>query len=56
MTGSSSVDGSLDAILVQLGDFGKYQSLVFSLVCFAVVLHSATHIAYVFTAMDLDYR
>lgn len=54
MTGSA--DGSLDGILLELGDFGKYQSLVFSLVCFAVVLHSATHIAYVFTAMDLDYR
>ncbi|XP_018564340.1 organic cation transporter protein-like [Anoplophora glabripennis] len=52
----SDLDSSLDNILVQLGDFGKYQIFVFSLVCVAVILHSAVHVAYVFTAMDLDYR
>ncbi|KAJ8979458.1 hypothetical protein NQ317_006772 [Molorchus minor] len=50
------IDSSLDNILIQLGDFGRYQIFVFSLVCFAVILHSAVHVAYVFTAMDLDYR
>ncbi|CAH1131606.1 unnamed protein product [Ceutorhynchus assimilis] len=50
------IDNSLDAILIKLGDFGRYQIFVFSLVCVAVVLHSMAHIAYVFTAMDLDYR
>ncbi|KAJ8967442.1 hypothetical protein NQ314_002890 [Rhamnusium bicolor] len=52
----SSIDSSLDNILVQLGDFGKYQIFVFSLVCIAVILHSAVHVGYVFTAMDLTYR
>ncbi|KAJ8943341.1 hypothetical protein NQ318_000556 [Aromia moschata] len=52
----TSIDSSLDNILVQLGDFGRYQIFVFGLVCIAVVLHSAVHVAYVFTAMDLDYR
>lgn len=52
----TNVENSLDAILYQLGDFGKYQILVFSLVCVAVILHSVVHIAYVFTAMDLNYR
>ncbi|KAJ8921589.1 hypothetical protein NQ315_010494 [Exocentrus adspersus] len=52
----TDVDSSLDNILVQLGDFGKYQIFIFSLVCFAVILHSGVHVAYVFTAMDLDYR
>ncbi|XP_066253734.1 organic cation transporter protein-like isoform X2 [Euwallacea similis] len=57
MTASTAqVDNSLDAILVHLGDFGKYQIYVFSLVCAAMVMHSMVHIAYVFTAMDLNYR
>lgn len=47
---------TLDSILVQLGDFGKYQSFVFGLVCVAVVFHSAVHIAFVFSAKELDYR
>lgn len=51
-----STHSSLDSILVELGDFGKYQSFVFGLVCVAVILHSAVHIAYVFSAKDLDYR
>ncbi|XP_030752013.1 organic cation transporter protein-like [Sitophilus oryzae] len=51
-----SIDNSLDAILYNLSDFGKYQIYVFGLVCVAVVLHSMVHIVYVFTAMDLDYR
>ncbi|ENN78004.1 organic cation transporter protein isoform X2 [Dendroctonus ponderosae] len=53
---AANVDNSLDSILIHLGDFGKYQTYVFSLVCVAVVMHSMVHIAYVFTAMNLDYR
>ncbi|XP_044259278.1 organic cation transporter protein-like [Tribolium madens] len=52
----TTLDNSLDSILVQIGDFGKYQSFMFSLVCFGVVLHSGVHVAFVFTAMDVDYR
>lgn len=51
-----SAHSSLDSILVELGDFGKYQSIVFGLVCVAVIMHSAVHIAYVFSAQDLEYR
>lgn len=56
MVKRADVDNSLDSILIHLGDFGKYQSYVFSLVCVAVVMHSMVHIAYVFTAKNLDYR
>ncbi|XP_063909141.1 solute carrier family 22 member 3-like isoform X1 [Zophobas morio] len=52
----TSVDNSLDNLLIQLGDFGKYQSLMFGLVCIGVILHSGVHVAFVFTAMDLEYR
>lgn len=55
-TMTTSVDNSLDAILVQLGDLGKYQGFMFGLICLSVILHSGVHVAYVFTAMDLDYR
>jgi hypothetical protein len=50
------IDNSLDSILAQVGDFGKYQIFIFSFVCLGVVFHSALHVAYVFTAMNLDYR
>ncbi|RZC37106.1 solute carrier family 22 member 1 [Asbolus verrucosus] len=52
----TTLDTSLDSILVQLGDFGKYQSFMFGLVCLGVILHSGVHVAFVFTAMDLEYR
>jgi hypothetical protein len=52
----TTVDTSLDSVLIQIGDFGKYQSFMFGLVCFGVILHSGVHVAFVFTAMDLDYR
>ncbi|KAJ8921588.1 hypothetical protein NQ315_010493 [Exocentrus adspersus] len=50
------MENSLDSILVELGDFGKYQIYVFVMVCIPIVLHSSVHVAYVFTAMDLNYR
>ncbi|CAH1373368.1 unnamed protein product [Tenebrio molitor] len=50
------IDNSLDSILAQVGDFGKYQIFIFSFVCLGVVFQSALHVAYVFTAMNLDYR
>lgn len=55
-TSVASESITLDSILIQLGDFGKYQSFIFALVCVAVVFHSAVHIAFVFSAKALDYR
>ncbi|KAL1491730.1 hypothetical protein ABEB36_012285 [Hypothenemus hampei] len=52
----STIEDTLDSILLRLGDFGKYQIYVFSLVCVATFMHSMVHIVYVFTAMDLNYR
>ncbi|XP_072393158.1 organic cation transporter protein-like [Diabrotica undecimpunctata] len=49
-------DYTLDSVLKQIGDFGKYQLFVFSVVIFGVVLHSAVHNAFVFTALDVSYR
>ncbi|KAK9874715.1 hypothetical protein WA026_005533 [Henosepilachna vigintioctopunctata] len=47
---------ALDEILVHIGDFGKHQTIAFVLICIVVVFNSATHMAYVFTAMDSEYR
>lgn len=47
---------SLDAILVQIGDFGKYQTFVLILISIVLILHSAVHIIFVFSAIELDYR
>ncbi|KAJ8943340.1 hypothetical protein NQ318_000555 [Aromia moschata] len=52
----STTDNSLDAVLAQVGDFGKYQIYIFVLVWIPTIMHSAVHVAYVFTAMDLTYR
>lgn len=46
---------SLDLILGELGDFGKYQRRNFILICLAVV-YMTVHLSYVFTARDLNYR
>lgn len=51
----SSADKSLDVILAELGDFGKYQRRNFALICIAVI-YTAIHLNYVFTARDLNYR
>lgn len=52
----AKLESSLDSVLIQIGDFGKYQIYVFSLVCISVVIHSSVHVAYVYTALDLNYR
>ncbi|XP_044259279.1 solute carrier family 22 member 3-like [Tribolium madens] len=52
----SNLDSSLDSVLIQLGDFGKFQSFIFGLVCFATILHSGAYVAFVFTARDVEYR
>ncbi|KAK9874719.1 hypothetical protein WA026_005536 [Henosepilachna vigintioctopunctata] len=46
----------LDNLLDQIGDFGRLQLTALFLICGVVVFHSATHVAYAFTALDSDYR
>lgn len=46
----------LDKILDDIGDFGSEQVKALVLICLCIVLYSATHVAYVFTAMDLNVR
>lgn len=46
----------LDIVLEEVGDFGNYQIYTFTLYTLAVIVHSATHNAFVFTALNVDYR
>ncbi|RZC33072.1 Sugar tr and/or MFS 1 domain containing protein [Asbolus verrucosus] len=50
------MDNSLDSILVQLGEVGKYQLFILGVVSLGATLHAAAHVAFVFTAMNLEYR
>ncbi|GJQ86218.1 hypothetical protein Trydic_g8919 [Trypoxylus dichotomus] len=52
----AATGSSLDGLLHKLGDFGKYQQIVFALICIGVIWHSAVHITFVFAAKNLDYR
>lgn len=49
-------DEILDNIIRQMGGIGKQQIIVLGCLTLIAIFHSATHIAYVFTSMDTDYR
>ncbi|CAH1997297.1 unnamed protein product [Acanthoscelides obtectus] len=46
----------LDDVIRRIDDFGPYQIRVMALIMLATSMHSAVHIAYVFTAADGCYR
>lgn len=45
-----------DSIFIELGDFGYYQTVVYALMCVAVLAYGQVTLTYVFTAGDLNYR
>ncbi|KAJ6638845.1 Organic cation transporter protein [Pseudolycoriella hygida] len=46
----------IDAILSELGGFGKFQIINFTLICISVILSAATSLTYVFATGNLNYR
>lgn len=46
----------LDSILVELGEFGKYQIINYILFVSIVTLTAGTQSSYIFTARIADYR
>lgn len=46
----------LDNVLIEIGDFGKYQAFVFVLVSIVLSFYAAIRITFVFTSIDLNYR
>lgn len=45
-----------DSIFVELGEFGRYQAIVYGCMCAAILLYGQVTLTYVFTAGDLNYR
>lgn len=46
----------VDVILTELGGFGKFQTINFSLICLSVIVSAVTSLTYVFTTGNLNYR
>lgn len=46
----------VDAILCELGGFGKFQTINFALICISIVVSAVTSLTYVFATGNLNYR
>lgn len=46
----------LDAILVRIGEFGRYQMFNYILLCIPMIFNAFQSISYVFTASPVVYR
>jgi len=53
---SANEDNSLDAILVRIGQFGRYQIINYVLLCIPMVFNAFFSISYVFTASTVVHR
>lgn len=49
-------DNSLDAILLRIGQFGRYQIVNYVLLCVPMVFNAFFSISYVFTASTVVHR
>ncbi|XP_037025919.1 organic cation transporter protein-like [Bradysia coprophila] len=46
----------VDAILSELGGFGKFQIINFSLICISIIISAVTSLTFLFTTGSLNYR
>ncbi|XP_016976584.2 organic cation transporter protein [Drosophila rhopaloa] len=51
-----SEDVTLDAILKHLGQFGRFQLIIFMLICLPMMFHAMFSVTYVFTAATVTHR
>lgn len=56
MTKTNSLDDCLSETLKEIGEFGRYQIIIVTLLCVSVVFKTIPHIAFVFVTGNLDYR
>lgn len=49
-------DFDLDLILPELGDFGRFQIIVYIISCVIISLTAAVGLSYIFTTGQVDYR
>jgi len=55
-TAGGDEDNSLDAILVRIGQFGRYQIINYVLLCVPMLFNAFFSISYVFTASTVVHR
>lgn len=53
---NSDDDANLDSILTEVGEFGIFQILTYSLICIPIVLSSAYGVNFMISADRLEYR
>lgn len=53
---SEKKSDDLDSVLIEVGEFGKYQIFHFFLLSMVIVLTAVTAVDYIVTASTLDYR
>lgn len=46
----------LDGVLSELGEFGKFQKIIYILTFLPVILDSCLCMSYIFTTAQVDYR
>lgn len=49
-------DVTLDSILKYIGQFGRFQLIIFMLICLPMMFHAMFSVAYVFTAATVSHR
>lgn len=49
-------DSTLDSILVRIGQFGKFQVIIFLLICLPMMFNAIFSVTYVFTASSVVHR
>lgn len=49
-------DVTLDSILKYIGQFGRFQLIIFMLICLPMMFHAMFSVTYVFTAATVSHR
>lgn len=47
---------TLDSILIRIGQFGKFQMIIFLLICIPMMFNAIFSVTYVFTASTVVHR
>lgn len=53
---SGDLDFDFDPVLIEIGEFGRYQIIFYVLLCIPIAIYAGITLTYVFTAGNLQYR
>lgn len=56
MTADADTDSNMDALLTEVGPFGRYQLITQLLICIPSILAGSYSVNYMISASSLDYR